>query len=34
VTLLIGPTIRSYLRTINYGEPEPLENIADDPESV
>lgn len=25
VTLLIGPTIRSYLRTFNYGEPEPLE---------
>jgi uncharacterized membrane protein len=25
VTLLIGPTIRSYLRTINYGGPAPLE---------
>lgn len=24
VTLLIGPTIRSYLRTINYGDPENL----------
>ncbi len=24
VTLLIGPTIRSYLRTINYGDPEDL----------
>jgi uncharacterized membrane protein len=34
VTLLIGPTIRSYLRTINYGEPEPLEDIVDDSESV
>ena len=27
VTLLIGPTIRSYLRTINYGQPEPLEGL-------
>ncbi len=26
VTLLIGPTIRSYLRSINYGEPEPIES--------
>ena len=25
-TLLIGPTIRSYLRTTNYGEIEPVEN--------
>jgi uncharacterized membrane protein len=25
VTLLIGPTIRSYLRTFNYGETGPLE---------
>ena len=27
VTLLIGPTIRSYLRTINYGEIEPVTNL-------
>ena len=24
VTLMIGPTIRSYLRTINYGEPDEI----------
>lgn len=24
VTLMIGPTIRSYLRTINYGDPANL----------
>ncbi len=33
VTLLIGPTIRSYLRTINYGQPEPLEE-PDESENV
>ncbi len=33
VTLLIGPTIRSYLRTINYGQPEPLEGL-DESENV
>jgi uncharacterized membrane protein len=33
VTLLIGPTIRSYLRTFNYGQPEPLEE-QDESENV
>ncbi len=33
VTLLIGPTIRSYLRTFNYGQPEPLEE-PDESENV
>ncbi|TET07400.1 MAG: ECF transporter S component [Candidatus Thorarchaeota archaeon] len=33
VTLLIGPNIRSYLRTINYGQPEPLEE-PDESENV
>ena len=33
VALLIGPTIRSYLRTINYGQPEPLEE-PDESENV
>ena len=27
VTLLIGPTIRSYLRTINYGDPDNLPEL-------
>ena len=29
VTLLIGPTIRSYLRTVGLEPPESLENSAD-----
>ena len=28
VTLLIGPTIRSYLRTINYGDPDNLPELS------
>lgn len=31
VTLLIGPSIRSYLRTINYGDSEqPFEELSNE----
>jgi len=32
VTLLIGPTIRSYLHTVSIDQPEPLEESMDEPE--
>jgi uncharacterized membrane protein len=32
VTLLIGPTIRSYLHTVSIDQPEPLEESMEEPE--
>jgi uncharacterized membrane protein len=34
VTLIIGPTIRSYLRTVSYDQTQPLDESMDEPEAV